>query len=129
MFSYIFPVVFMLVADLLWITVNKPKYAKLVQAVQHKPMKVKTQSAIIAYTAMVLGLVLFVIPAAKADPTPCKFYRAAKYGALFGFVVYAIYNATNYAIFQDYSLDMAILDTIWGTTVYFLSTLVALFLS
>lgn len=128
MLSYIIPVVFMLVADLIWVTANKQKYAQMVRTVQHKPMTVKTQAAIVAYTAMVLGLVFFVIPAARADPAQCKFYRAAKYGALFGFIVYAIYNATNYAIFQDYSLDVAILDTIWGTTVYFLSTLVALFL-
>lgn len=119
----------MLVADIIWITSNKSKYASLVQGVQHKPMTVKTRSAIIAYAAMVIGLVFFAIPAAKADPSPNKFYKAVKYGALFGFVVYAIYNATNHAIFQDYSVKVAILDTIWGTTVYFLSTLLALFLS
>lgn len=122
----IFPVVFMLIADLIWITANKSKYAQLVSAVQHKPMKVNTQAAIIAYAAMVLGLVAFVIPAAKADPSSNKKIKALRHGALFGFVVYAIYNATNYAIFQDYSLTTAVLDTIWGTTVYFASTLVAL---
>lgn len=122
----ILPVVFMLIADLIWISANKSKYGQLVSAVQHKPMKVKTQAAIIAYAAMVLGLIFFVIPAAKADPSSNKVFKALRHGALFGFVVYAIYNATNYAIFQDYSLTTALLDTIWGTTVYFASTLVAL---
>lgn len=129
MLSYILPVVFMLLADLIWISINKAKYANLVQAVQHKPMQVKIQGAVIAYATMILGLVLFVIPAAKSDRYPNKVVKAAKYGASFGFVVYVIYNATNYAIFQGYSVSTAILDTIWGTTVYFLSTLVALYLS
>lgn len=129
MFQVIIPVVFMLLADLVWITINKTRYSKLVQAVQHKPMTVRSQSAIVAYAAMIVGLVFFVIPAAKSDTNPNKLLKALKYGALFGFVVYAIYNATNYAIFQDYSLATAIIDTIWGTTVYFLSTLVALFVA
>ena len=39
---------------------------------------------------------------------------SATYGALIGFVVYGVYNGTNYAINLNYPLSIAIIDTLWG---------------
>ena len=121
----------MLVLDAIWIGINKPRYDALVASVQKKKMVVRIIPAIIAYLAMVIGLVFIIIPNAKRElragggrgsSAVITALTALKYGGLFGFVVYTIYNATNYAIFDGYLLPVAIMDTIWGTFLFFVVT-------
>lgn len=116
----------MLILDAIWITINKPRYDALVASVQKKKMTVRIIPAIIAYLAMVIGLVFIIIPNAKKDKNGSAVIRALKYGGLFGLVVYAIYNATNYAIFNGYLLPVAIMDTLWGTFLFFVVTWVGI---
>jgi uncharacterized membrane protein len=37
---------------------------------------------------------------------------------ILGFVVNGIYNTTNYATLNKYSLNVAIIDTLWGPTLF-----------
>jgi uncharacterized membrane protein len=37
---------------------------------------------------------------------------------ILGFVINGIYNTTNYATLNKYSLNVAIIDTIWGPTLF-----------
>ena len=123
-------VIAMLILDAIWIGLNKPRYDALVASVQKKKMVVRIIPAIIAYLAMVVGLVFIIIPNAKKELAASGgrgnvrevIVTALKHGGLFGFVVYAIYNATNYAIFDGYLLPVAIMDTIWGTFLFFVVT-------
>tara|TARA_Y100000389_G_C17122685_1_gene346225 strand:- start:123 stop:527 length:405 start_codon:yes stop_codon:yes gene_type:complete len=48
---------------------------------------------------------------------PSTYKEAVVYGILVGFVIYGVFNATNYAINKDWSLKLSILDTLWGMTV------------
>ena len=36
-------------------------------------------------------------------------------GFLYGFVVYGVYNGTNYATIEKYKVRTAIIDTLWGS--------------
>ena len=36
-------------------------------------------------------------------------------GLLYGFVVYSVYNGTNYSTIEKYDLKTTIIDTLWGT--------------
>lgn len=118
-------VVTMLVLDALWLTLNKKRYANMVQAVQKSALKANMYAAITAYVLMVLALVTIVIPNAKRSKAP-PVQSALRHGALFGFVAYGIYNATNLAIFKEYNLTVALMDTAWGTFLFFVVTWVAL---
>ena len=120
----------MFVLDAIWICLNKPRYAALVSSVQIKKMRVRIVPTIIAYLAMVIGLVFIIIPNAKKELKlngNTAIMVALKCGGLFGFVVYTIYNATNYAIFDGYLLRIAIMDTLWGTLLFSIVTWVAIF--
>lgn len=116
----------MLALDFLWLFLNKASYGKLVQNVQHSKLEMNIWGAIVAYACVIVGLVFIIIPAAKQDKSKSILNKSIRYGALFGFVVYAIFNATNYAIFKNYSISTAIKDTLWGTTVFCIGTYVAL---
>ena len=52
--------------------------------------------------------------------------KSLLYGGLVGFFIYGIYNFTSLSIYNNYSLNIAIMDTLWGIFLY--STSVTLYL-
>lgn len=61
------------------------------------------------YLLLALGITVFVVPRA-ADV-----WSAARYGALFGLVVYGVYDLTNYSTLAQYPLAITLVDICWGT--------------
>jgi uncharacterized membrane protein len=116
--SIILSICVLLILDISWITLSKKMYAALVGNVQKSPMKVNMIYAIVAYVLMILGFVYFTVPLLNASKIKSNIFNALRYGGLFGFIVYGIYNATNLAIFQSYSLLTGLIDTLWGSLVY-----------
>lgn len=121
-------VIFIVVFDLIWLTLQKPMYNSMVKKIQGTDISMRLVSGILAYVIMFIGLLYIIYPIiakenniARNITTP-NYILAFKTAAIFGFVVYGIYNTTNYAIFKDYSLVVSIKDTLWGTFVFFIST-------
>jgi uncharacterized membrane protein len=66
-------------------------------------------AALVVYLLLGTGIALFVIPRA---PTASL---AAAYGALFGLVVYGVYDFTNYSTLRQWPFVLTIADVAWGT--------------
>ena len=66
-------------------------------------------AAVVVYVLIGTGITLFVIPRA---PTVSL---AAAYGALFGLVVYGVYDFTNYSTLRQWPFVLTIADVAWGT--------------
>ncbi|MBI5803123.1 DUF2177 family protein [Candidatus Pacearchaeota archaeon] len=71
--------------------------------------KINLYAAIFVYVLMTLGLLIFVLPVSNS------YSQALIYGALFGFVMYGIYDGTNLTFIKDYPLKFALVDISWGT--------------
>lgn len=72
-------------------------------------------AAIAAYIVLVLAVVVFILPQFTGKPiSPGIFW----YGALFGVVVYGVYDLTNLATLKDWSLKVTVLDMLWGGVIY-----------
>jgi uncharacterized membrane protein len=68
--------------------------------------------AVVFYVLYPIGLVLFSIhPALRLGSVG----TAAATGALFGFFTYATYDLTNYATLRNWSLQLTVVDIVWGT--------------
>ena len=65
-------------------------------------------AALVVYALLGTGIALFVIPRAPSVPL------AAAYGALFGLVVYGVYDFTNYSTLRQWPLVLACADVAWG---------------
>jgi uncharacterized membrane protein len=61
------------------------------------------------YVLLAIGVAVFVAPR-SGDA-----WAAAKYGALFGLVVYGVYDLTNYSTLTQYPLAITVVDICWGT--------------
>ena len=66
-------------------------------------------AAALVYVLLGLGIAVFVVPRAHSLAT------AAALGALFGLVVYGVYDLTNYSTLAQYPLVLTIADIAWGT--------------
>jgi uncharacterized membrane protein len=65
-------------------------------------------AAFVVYLLLGIGIALFVIPNAPTVPL------AAAYGALFGLVVYGVYDFTNYSTLRQWPFVLALIDVAWG---------------
>jgi uncharacterized membrane protein len=68
-------------------------------------------AAILVYLLIPAGIVIFVRPMLHAGS---GWAHAAGFGALFGFVVYGVYDLTNRAVLDKYSLRLTVADILWG---------------
>jgi len=65
-------------------------------------------AAFVVYILLGTGIALFVIPRAPTVPL------AAIYGALFGLVVYGVYDFTNYSTLRQWPFVLTMADVAWG---------------
>ena len=65
-------------------------------------------AALVVYALLGTGIALFVIPRAPTVPL------AAAYGALFGLVVYGVYDFTNYSTLRQWPFVLTLADVAWG---------------
>jgi uncharacterized membrane protein len=78
--------------------------------------------ALAFYFLYPIGLVVFAaMPAFKAGSASV----ALGYGALFGLLAYATYDLTNYATLRNWTLQITVVDLIYGTVVAALTSLAA----
>ena len=54
------------------------------------------------------GIALFVVPRASTVSS------AAAFGALFGLIVYGVYDFTNYSTLRQWPFALTLADTAWG---------------
>ena len=117
--------IFLLVCDYLWISSNQAMYKTMVESVQKRPMFVNIPAAMLAYVFVALAFVAIVTPKAEVmieNEGPLLLLHAAWSGALVGLLIYGVYNATNMAIFSSYMPKAAIVDTLWGTSLFSIAT-------
>jgi len=94
----------MLLLDAIYLTINKQAFADQIVNIQRTVMQFRMVPAIICYILLIFGLYYFII----------RKKRSILDAFLFGLVIYGVYNTTNYATLKKYSVNFAIMDTIWG---------------
>ena len=97
--------------DLVWLgLIAKDFYAKNMGGLLSE--KVKWPAAILFYCIYIAGTLLFVVyPAVGKD----AWLHAMYMGAALGFLCYATYDLTSYALIKDFPLKVVVVDLIWGT--------------
>lgn len=112
----------LLILDILWIMFFMgKKYQEQIPQIQGTELKVNNMMAIVAYTLMVLGLIMFVLPNIREG---YELRDSLVYGFLFGIIVYGVYDFTNAVVFEKWNINIALVDVLWGGFVYFISSYV-----
>jgi len=100
-----------LIVDLIWISANYKMYNEAVVRIQGRNINFRAVSAIISYSLLIINIYFILIPYTKKLKT--RKSRISAF-ALSGLVIYGVYNATTYAIIDNYPLHVAIIDSLWG---------------
>jgi uncharacterized membrane protein len=76
-------------------------------------MNPRLAPAVLLYALVVFGLMVFALPKAPAGSALAAF----GWCALFGLIGYGVYDLTNYAVLEGFSLRVATVDMVWGAVV------------
>ena len=110
------------ILDALWLSWASPRfYIPMLSKVQKEPVIIRPWPAFFAYIILALSISLIILPASN-EQLPQALY----YATLTGFLVYSIYNLTNYATLKDWGIKESLIDTAWGTFVYPMTTFLVL---
>jgi len=102
----------MLVLDGIWIwLVAGNAFSSMVQNIQGSAMKIRPGGALVAYAAMILLFNQFITKESSGWDA-----------FLLGFLSYAIYDGTNYALIDKWDLQTAVVDACWGACLFWLTS-------
>jgi uncharacterized membrane protein len=120
--------------DIAWISLNFSTYSNSILKIQKASLNLRYEHAIIAYILILFSILYVAIPFTSQNiknsnnTIENKLLQSFMYGGAVGFSIFGIYNFTSLAIYKDLDVSIAITDTIWGTTLYTITTFIFLLL-
>lgn len=121
--------------DIAWISFNFSTYSKAIQKIQKSAINLRYEHAIITYIIILFSIIYIAIPFTLQNikngdnnSIENKLLKSFMYGGAVGFSIFGIYNFTSLSIYKDMDVSTGIIDTVWGTTLYTLSTFIYLLL-
>ena len=118
-------ILMVLLIDFLWLTLNRTRYDTLVKNVQGVSVRMNYVGAILSYLCVIGLLIFYAFPLAR-EKSGNKVVTSIMIGGFLGMLSYGIFNATNIAIFEKYDWSIALLDTLWGSVLFTIATLLYL---
>jgi uncharacterized membrane protein len=96
-----------------------PLFKKMIKNIQNEEMNIKFSAASFTYILLVYLLYNFII---SQNKKPLEAF-------ILGFCIYGVFDFTNLTIFNNYRLSIALIDMLWGGTLFYLVTLITYKLS
>ena len=111
-FTLLISAIVFIVLDSVYLNYMKGHFEKQVQVVQNAKLQMNFTGAALSYLFLIVGLNYFII----------KPKKSVQDAFLLGLVIYGVYETTNYAIFKEWSIFTLFIDTLWGATLFALTT-------
>lgn len=105
----------MLILDAIYLSSFSNQYNSMMKKIQKSPLKMKPLYALVVYVLMILGWKLLI------DNKK----NSVRNSIILGLVIYGVFDFTNLAIFDNYSLKLGLIDMLWGGILFGISAYVA----
>jgi uncharacterized membrane protein len=112
MLQYLISAIVFVILDGTYLNLIKGYFNKQVKSIQGSDIQINIVATGLTYVVLIYGLNYFII----------RKNKSVKEAALLGFFVYAVYELTNLALFKNWSILTVIIDTLWGTVLFGLTT-------
>ena len=112
MIQYLISAIIFVILDGTYLNLVKGYFNKQVKSIQGSDIQMNIVATGLVYVVLIYGLNYFII----------RRNKSVKEAALLGFFVYAVYELTNLALFKNWSIFTVIIDTLWGTVLFGLTT-------
>ena len=104
--------ILMLLIDGVYLSYFKNYFNSVFNKIQGSNIKINYIGLIVCYITLIFGINYFVI--SKRESLLFAF--------LLGFTIYTVYETTNYATLKKWPFKMVLIDSIWGGTLFLLTT-------
>ena len=103
----------MLVFDIVYLKLFKDYFNKVVNNIQGSPIELDYYATIGCYIVMVIGINYFILNKNKG-------YIDAFF---LGLLIYSVFDLTTKAIFKNWEYKAVLIDSLWGGTLFALTTI------
>jgi uncharacterized membrane protein len=126
---YLLVLIIFLVIDLTWLGVLMAKFYKAelgpLARRSGEAMAPVWWAAFLVYILIPLGIVLFVVPRVSPENLAAS---ALGWGFLYGFILYGVYDLTNYSLIDRWPWRMTLVDIAWGGFICAVTSYIAVLL-
>lgn len=112
MLQYLISAIIFVILDGTYLNLVKGYFNKQVKSIQGSDIQINIVATGLVYVVLIYGLNYFII----------RRNKSVQEAAALGFFTYAVYELTNYALFKNWSIFTVIIDTLWGTVLFGLTT-------
>ena len=112
MLQYLISAIVFVILDGTYLNLVKGYFNKQVKSIQGSDIQINIVATGLTYVVLIYGLNYFII----------RRNKSVQEAALLGFFVYSVYELTNLALFKNWSVFTVIIDTLWGTVLFGLTT-------
>lgn len=104
----------LLAVDSVYLFLTKSIFGEVVAKIQRTAIQFRLEGAVVVYLLLALGFYYFIV---KPGRSPWE-------AALLGLIIYGTFDFTNYAMFKNYDLMTAIMDTVWGSLLFLITAFI-----
>jgi len=113
-FKLLLSAITLVTIDFIYLSSIKDYFAKQVRRIQGSDMKINYFGVLICYIFLIIGINYFII----------KPNRSVQDAFLLGLVIYATFDFTNLALFENWSIITSMIDSLWGGILFAATTFV-----
>ena len=107
-----------IVVDAIYLSQIASPFGAMIKKIQGAEMKMLVLPAVVVYLSLIGAWYVFIYD--KIDSR--SYSENLKRAALLGFFIYSVYDFTNLALIKDYRVDLAIIDSLWGASLFAITT-------
>lgn len=100
--------------DAPYLYLNKDLYITATKAISGRGFTSRYYSVLLVYIALALGIAFLAVPNIRTSSMNSLVIDSLKWGGIFGIATYASIDFTMHFMFNDWTLRIAVQDTIWG---------------
>lgn len=119
MLDLLLTAVVFLIIDSIYLNLSAPHFRRIIKNIQGSPLRLNFLATALTYVVLIFGIYYFIIQRKKS------IWEAA----LLGFTIYAVYELTTMATIKKWTWGTVVMDTIWGSILFALTTWVVYSLS
>jgi len=97
--------VILLGIDSIYLTLTTPHFRKVVKQIQKSPLTIDYGGAFLSYIFLIIGYYYFIHRNKNATLIDAM---------ILGWVIYAVFDGTNKAMFNNYTWLTVLMDAVWG---------------
>lgn len=113
--AFFLSILLILILDAPYLYLNKDLYLAATKSISgRRGFTSRYYSPFLVYIALALGITVLAVPNIRTSSWQTLILDALKWGGILGITAYATFDFTTHFMFDGWTFQIAVMDTIWG---------------